>query len=585
MNLAVRSLLASCLCLFIGTKENYAFKQDIRHEELLSELNKRNLGIPTGLGVGITQVEAPAALLGDPVTSIEFLPDTTNAQFIGKTISNGSEETWGSNVANASNHATGVGLNLYGNSNSIASGISSITVYEAKDWLDRGWGTGTPPTETNRLQNHSWVAWNQNTNATRRMDFAVERDGFLPIVGLYNSDSGDQNVPSDIPDIYGSIYNGISVGISDGTHRSGLTAFDGTGRTKPEIVAPASFTSFSTPIVTGAAALLIEAAGADTAANDQLTLKAIILAAADKSPFPDWDQTNTRPIDEVYGAGQLDVYEAYFIQNAGQQLHGNTIGRRGWNLDSLQANSSHEYQLAVPSGFVLKNLSALVTWNRQIVRSQIGNGPLAILQYNPSLANLSLELRETGGSSLYVSDSSVDNIEHIWRDAQNILSPGSYTLRVTTDLPAEYALAWRSELFQDYTLWQAANFRTTPLDEQDPEDDPDADGIVNLLEHAFGGDPENQDTHILPLSYLIEENGNTYLEIRFRKPTYTNGLIYKPETVQMLTGDWSSDEADITLKSITPDSGEFEWHTFRRVHPVQSSRQAFVRIDVSTVIL
>ena len=60
------------------------------------------------------------------------------------------------------------------------------------DWISRGWYSGTPPTENNPLQNHSWVNWFENSNAPIRMDYAVNQDGFLPIAGLYNS--GDQCV-------------------------------------------------------------------------------------------------------------------------------------------------------------------------------------------------------------------------------------------------------------------------------------------------------------------------------------------------------------------------------------------------------
>ena len=133
------------------------------------------------------------------------------------------------------------------------------------------------------------------------------------------------------------IYNGISVGVSDGTHRYGTTTYDGAGRTKPEIVAPGGipgsnpatqYTSFATPIVTAAAALLIDAAGSNAAAKDQLSLKAILLAGADKSISANWDQTPTRPIDDVYGAGELDIYQSYFIQQGGQQIR-NDIYQRG----------------------------------------------------------------------------------------------------------------------------------------------------------------------------------------------------------------------------------------------------------------
>lgn len=540
------------------------YKDDIRYTELSNELSLRAINLPTGSGVSVTQVEAPEA-------TNAYMPNIADTQFNGKIITDVSVGGL------TSGHATTVAKNLYGNTTSMAPSITDIDIYEANDWINSGWYSGTPPTENNPLQNHSWVNWFQNSNAPIRMDYAVNRDGFLPIAGLYNSDYEDQNKPSDIPDTYGSMYNGITVGVSDGTHRYGTTAYDGTGRVKPEIVAPNSYTSFATPYVTAAAAMLIESAGADAAAKDQLTLKSMLLAGADKSISANWDQTTARPIDEVYGAGELDIYESYFIQQGGRQSAGSTIDERGWNLSSVSNSSSEVYTINVPAGFELRNLSALITWNRDVTRTARGPN----VNYTSSLANLSLSL--TGNVS-QTSDSNVDNIEHIWRDDSSALSTGSYTLTVASAsfTATEYAIAWRSELYQDYSLWSATTFTaSTPVDQQDASDDPDDDGIKNLLEQAFGGDPETQNTDILPINEIVEANGNQYLQISYRKPNFSNGLTYIVETVTNLNDTWSSQASVVTLISIASESGGFDRYTYRRVDPISATDKAFLRVSIS----
>ncbi len=549
-----------CLC---ASGVEAAYTTTIRYTDLVNELNLRGLSVPTGTGVSVTQVEAPLTQGGS-----NYLPNTADSEFAGKMIA---DQTGG---GTSSSHATTVGKNLYGSSSSMAPDIASVDVYEAGDFLNNhGWYSGTPSVESNPLQNHSWISGDTTSNATLRMDYAVERDGFLPMVGL-NNGSG-----TTVPAIYGSIYNGISVGLSNGGHSQGGTIYDGSGRTKPEIVAPNSYTSFATPYVTAAAAMLIESAGSDTDAQRQQVLKAILLAAADKSPFADWDQTATRPIDDIYGAGQLDIYESYFIQAAGEQSAGSSIAERGWNFASLSSNGSDAYSITVPSGFELRNLSALITWNRSVLRKAQGPN----INYTPTLADLSLTLTDDSNSStLQTSDSAVDNIEHIWRDSSNALPAGNYTLSVSTDSTVNYAIAWRSQLYQDYTLWSDSAFTAaTPVSERDASDDPDHDGIENLLEQAFGGDPETNDLSILPTSETINDNGSTYLQISFRKPKYQNGLSYTVQTVTNLNGTWSSDTADVELVAITSESADFDTYTYRRVQPIAAQEKAFLRVSVS----
>ncbi|MGC6505323.1 MAG: hypothetical protein ACON39_01950 [Coraliomargaritaceae bacterium] len=558
------------LFLFLGNQLNADFKETIRYNELSDELTLRGITVPDGSGVDVTQVEAYEG-------TGNYLPNDQDDEFTGKTIV---DQTGGGST---SNHANNVGKLLYGNSKSISPGVQTIDVYSANDYLNSPWRTGTPPVESNPLQNHSWVGWLESSGLdssemTLRMDYAAVRDSFLPIAGLDNSDYPNP-LPdrlSEIPPLYASIYNGISVGVSDSTHRIGTTQYDGLGRTKPEIVAPSAYTSFATPIVTSAAAFLIDAADGNSSASAPLTLKATLLAGADKSISVDWDQTPTRPIDEVYGAGELDIYESYSIQQAGQQANGSTLLLRGWNLANLSNNGSHNYTITVPDGFELHDLSALITWNRQVSLSRFSwRAP------SSSLADLSLQLSGPNISS-YTSDSAVDNIEHIWRGDGQALSAGSYTLTVATDDPVEYALAWRSRLYQDYALWQASSFSTeTILELQDPEDDPDGDGFANLLEQALGGDPETPETDIGPELSIFEGAGESYLQISFTRPVHDNAIDYTVETTTDLNGPWSHSSNDVALISISSETNGMERYTYRRVAPISAHEKAFLRVAVS----
>ena len=551
--------------LVLAVVEVQAYTTNIRYDELVAELNDLGISVPTGAGVGITQVEAPNG------SATAILPNSTDAEFSGKTIT---DQDGGSTN---SNHATVVGKNLYGNTVSVAPGITEVDVYGANNWLNNlGWYSGTPSVESNPIQNHSWVSFDNTSNPTLRMDYAVGRDEFLPIVGLYNSDFGDQNTISDIPSIYGSIYNGITVGVNDGTHRYGTTSYDGTGRVKPEIVAPSSFTSYAAPMVSSVAAFLIDAAGSDAAAQNPVTLKAVILAAADKSVSTDWDQTPTRPIDEQYGAGKLDIYESYFIQQGGQQTAGNTIALRGWNLGNITSSATDSYTITVPAGYELRNLSALVTWNRTVTRQRQGFN----FNYIPSLANLALNLKDnSNNTSLQNSDSPVDNIEHIWRDSSNGLSAGSYTLEVTSDASAEYAIAWRSELYQDYALWSTAAFNASvPETDRDATDDPDGDKIENLLEFALGGDPGINNRNILPVKAITEESGDNYLELSFTRPKGLGALTYTVQTTNDLNS-WPTDGTGVDPNPVIVDNGnDTETLTYRRTQAIDNNSRAFMRL-------
>ena len=305
-----------------------------------------------------------------------------------------------------------------------------------------------PNVESRRIQNHSWVG--TGTQATdedilRRFDYAIQRDGFVAIVGLNNDNA------TAVPALMASSYNSISVGVPSGFHSSGGTTFDTAGRIKPEIVAPSTnyAVSYSCGVVSGAAALLLQTADASSslinARTNSKVIKALLLAGATKSQFPGWTRTSTQPLDLVYGAGQLNVQNSYHLLVAGQQASSSsvTVSNRGWNF-ATSAASAARYYFDVPTGYALTNFSVVLTWNRKVV--DVGPGSFFTMQV--SVADLNLRLYNATNFTLGVQlDSSLStnqNVEHIFT---NTLGPGRYALEVTSDTTGtDYALAWGGTL-------------------------------------------------------------------------------------------------------------------------------------------
>ena len=565
--LALRHIKWSCLCTFctlFGTSLHGDYKDAIGYNQLKTLLEQRGLSLPTGSNVKVTQVEASTSDGEVPA----YLPNAANSEFDGKSISDQSK------VGNTSGHATTVGRFFYGNDTSIAPGITQIDAYEANDFLnEQGWATSlNPPVESSSIQNHSWVA-QELDDATESplqnliMDYAIQRDDFLLVAGL-NNGSGKE-----IPDLYAHLCNGISVGRAAGKHSTGFTQdIYLPGRTKPEIVSDAAATSNATPQVSAAASLIYDMASGSI---DHRSVKAILLAGADKHAFADWDQTISRPLDEIYGAGLLDIFASYLIFQAGKQGPGTITDTHGWNLDTLTSDTQHTYTFQIPDGFELRNVSILITWDIRVTVSESSG----IISGN--LADMSLQLYR-GENPLQISDSMVDNVEHIWRDSTASLSAGEYTFTVATDTDVTYAIAWRGDLYQGYDLWRSVAFsNSTPNDEQDREDDPDHDGMMNLMEMALLTDTESHQIDVTPVQKSVEVDENTYEQIEIKIPTHDNDLTYEAETTTDLTGVWSQESGDISLVEINESSPGFEQHVFRRTNPREADAKAFLRLKVT----
>jgi hypothetical protein len=425
----VVSILVGASSLFVGSAADADWKADIGYNQLVTELGA---GLPTGQGVNVTHVEA--------LYNGFFRPDPSlfsNQVFNYQTAS----------PVGISAHANVVGGNLYGPSSiayNAGTGSAAVNVWEAGDWINNNLNYATtlaPIVETGDVANFSWKGtWGSDsadTLSTQRFDYSIQRDNYVAVVAV---DNGSTNP---LPNLLGQNYNAISVGITNGDHSHGFTTIDGTGRVKPDIVAPSTLTSYSAPMVTGAAALLLSGAnslGYADAKNSQV-VKSILLAGATKSEFSSWSHTHTQPLDSTYGAGELNVERSYNILAGGEEKPSSAqlVKGTGWDFNhSLTPGNENLYFFDVPLGQTLTELSAVLAWNCNVTPdAEWGN-------VTTTLANLNLSLWTASGfttlTKLDYSESTVDNVEHIY---YHNLPAGRYALGVSADSGgADYALAW-----------------------------------------------------------------------------------------------------------------------------------------------
>jgi hypothetical protein len=407
---------------------------------------------PTGAGVGVVQVEAPAQIGG---STTDFAPDLALDDFSGKTVT----------IVNSPNavswHSTNVAQRLYGSSMSIAPGVTSAWVNGLFNWLPDmlKLGTGQAPAAlpgtSVRVMNHSWAASYGAGNeavdreAIRRMDFWMTRDGILAVCGE-NNGAGSARRP-----MMGDCFNGISVGRLDLQHSAGVTgpSSDSPGRMKPDIIAPGDFTSFATPLVGSAAAAIAETlrgsefSSLSNTQRAQLT-KSALLGGADRTAMwgnnapVDGSQRGvaTMPLDAIRGSGELNVDRAHRIITGGRTngAASATVAANatpeGWGTVTLSANGKQYWRFrlhqeapsldftvvwprGVSSGF---GSYTFANMNIRLQRSLNGGADLIPLEGDAGLA--------TFASGNVSSASAVDNVETIHLTG---LRPGEYTLEVS----------------------------------------------------------------------------------------------------------------------------------------------------------
>jgi Subtilase family len=416
-----------------------------------------------GAGVRVAQPEAaldsPAtmwqvdpAAVGQPASLFTYITDAGSATVYPNTLGTNS---W---------HAQNVATNFYRIPGGAATNVAHVDNFEA-DYFYNSIVTATLPTNINdRVVNQSFIFNNSSVSDQQTIDSAYDnyaaQFNTLFVSGAGNGAGSGNNGFVNPP---ATCYNGIGVGVSDGSSSIGPTIDN--GRVKPDLIAPGGATSFSTPYVAGAAALLIQAGlrgdgGSDTnSAFDMRTIKALLLNGAIKPD--DWTNTAPSPLDYRYGAGVLNVFNSY-EQLAGGK-HGDivsttvssggahpptgamgTVGAlSGWDFNTNNSSSIpfsqdevNHYYFNVTNGTDNAAFTATATlvWNRQRNQTAINN--LDLFLYNAASSNL-----------VAASTSAVDNVEHIFIPK---LPQGRYDLQVWMSASGinpvnnsePYALAW-----------------------------------------------------------------------------------------------------------------------------------------------
>jgi hypothetical protein len=279
------------------------------------------------------------------------------------------------------------------------------------------------------------------------------------------------------------------------------------GQCKPDIVAPGNclaadifepnqyeptgnWSSFATPLVAGAAGLLVQKAKLEpdlsmavSPYGGNCVIKAILMNSATKLPywhkgFLSTDDDHTAPLDYIQGAGMLNALSAYEHLISGQQKPGN-VSAIGWDLNQLNNNVTYEkiykFSLSEPDN---KIITATLTWNKNFSNVY----PFESLPEKDN--NLRLELwavdlmNPTNNYLLDYSDSSIDNVEHIHTAAdpnftnyEVIISISNNDDQKAINTIQRYGLAWNASIRreEDSLFWYDLN----------------SDGVVDSSDYAI----------------------------------------------------------------------------------------------------
>jgi hypothetical protein len=447
-------------------------------------------GTPGGNGTSISQVEAPDG-------SGNYLPDSTAPEFAatGDPLNQPVSVIDGHGIyGSPSGHAgTQVGRYFYGNFFGLSKSANEVVAYDVQRWVNDQLKVGqsaAPNLHTTRsspsaqyvnhapfqVQNHSWVsssAQGTDIDALRRFDYAIEQDDMTAVVGA-NNNFNTPNPNAHHPSLMIHSYNAIVAGLTSSGHSRGATgeftlqqgppvvtigANYGSGRYKPDLVAPAGLTSVATSQISSAATLL-RGVVAGTAADSSEVTKAMLLAGATKTEFATfvepstgianpWNRTATRPLDDIFGAGELNVFNSY-VMTVGGQHAGSTsqpaapVASYGWDYQDHKNDAGVGdiyYNFVIPTGSTASELSIILSWNVKVTDT---NASPSVFAPQESLQNLDLTLYDSTASFMATqidqSISAIDNVEHIY---QTNLGPGTYTLKVTGAANWDYGLAWR----------------------------------------------------------------------------------------------------------------------------------------------
>ncbi|MBC8012311.1 MAG: hypothetical protein H7067_19690, partial [Burkholderiales bacterium] len=109
--------------------------------------------------------------------------------------------------------------------------------------------------------------------------------------------------------------------------------------------------------------------------------------------------------------------------------------------------------------------------------------------------------------------------------------------------------------------------------------DPDADGVVNLLEYALDSDPTLAEGGNLPTISTVADGGQNYLAITFVRLTNpASGITYTPQSSGDLA-DWTG--VPVQVGTAVDNGDGTETVVFRDNLPITGNAKRFLRVRVS----
>ena len=405
-----------------------------------------------GAGIPVAQPEADVTL-----SPLGFEINPPYAYSLGRPITYASADGVSTNFPNSlggdSWHADTVANYFFGWTSGIATNVAHVDNFDANYYVTNYVLNWPQPPLGDAVVNESFFYGYEVTNLPtpanelgiidqQQIDQAY--DDFSTTYGtLFVSSVGDGGSPPyQVVVPPGTAYNSIGAGSYGIGTQSGIGPTLDNGRCKPDLVAPAGVTSYSTPMIAGAAALLLEGGGrgdggANTnAATDNRTVKALLLNGAVKPPG--WTNGPNAPLDTRYGAGLLNVFNSYEELAGGQQTNctaalvaaggvhppgtatNPVAALSGWDFNTVTSGATNDalnhYYFNVTNGNPAGRFTATATlvWERQWEETNINR--LALFLYAAATSNL-----------VACSTSLVDNVQH-FRVPE--LAAGMYDLQI-----------------------------------------------------------------------------------------------------------------------------------------------------------
>ena len=209
----------------------------------------------------------------------------------------------------------------------------------------------------------------------------------------------------------------------------------------------------------------------------------------------------------------------------------------------------------------------------------------------------SLSVAANSTAQLSVIATSLDLTSYQWRfNGQPITGARAAVLSLTNVQPAqagaydvvvgnsggettsETALLAVASSGNDFAAW--ANTHSLPAEASGPMDDPDHDGVPNLLEYALATSPLQADrSQAMPRTSLAKVDGQIYLAFTYRQPKPAPADLTYQVAASPTVFPWRVSAAVIPVGSPV-DKGDHLEFTVRAAQPVTAGAWGFLRLNL-----